>query len=266
MTVGFLMATLALPGWDAHLPSLLDQSHPADEVRVVIDRPTDAVERARLAECWPDVTFQFNERNLGLTASLNCGLSASRVDVVFRADDDDQSRPDRIERQLACFEKTGADLVGSWAEGRAAEAARPYLIRCPTDDAAIRKALLRRNVLIHPSLAFRRSAVLALGGYDETFVNAQDYALYLAAMRAGLRFAAVPEPLVVRHYSADNISVGRRGHQIMYSCAARVVHHAATGDRPAFLRTLAQYAALAATPDRTRRWRRRLFGVLGRGA
>ena len=36
------------------------------------------------------------------------------------------------------------------------------------DDAAIQAALLRRNVLVHPTLAFRRETVLRLGGYDET--------------------------------------------------------------------------------------------------
>src|SRR5690606_6340320 len=111
-------------------------------------------------------------------------------------------RSDRIEKQLALFATSGADLVFSWAEGVATgQENRPYLIRCPESDEEIRDALRRRNILIHASLAFRRERVLAFGGYDATFVNAQDYALYLSAIRAGLRFAAVPEPLVRRSYT-----------------------------------------------------------------
>lgn len=259
------MPTLAHPGWDRHLPSLLEQTVPADELVVVVDRPLEEPERARLRSAWPAVRFVFNDRNLGITRSLNVALAATDADIVFRADDDDESLPNRFARQLACFAATGADFVATWGEG-VAEAGRAYLIRCPIDDVAIRTALLRRNVLLHPSLAFRRDRVMALGGYDETFVNAQDYGLYLAGLRAGYRFAAVPEPLVRRHYGAGNISVKRRANQLMYSCAARIAHHAATGDRAAFLRTVAHYAALAATPNWARTARRRLFGLLGRGA
>jgi glycosyltransferase involved in cell wall biosynthesis len=249
------------------MPDILGQSMPADTIVVVVDRPTDAAERGALQANWPSVRFVFNGRNRGITASLNIGLANTDADIVFRADDDDCSAPTRFEEQLACFAETGADFVGTWGEGVAdGNEARRYLIRCPTDDAGIRAALPGRNVLLHPSLAFRRTSVLALGGYDETFVNAQDYALYLAGIRAGCRFAAVPVPLVRRYYHSDNVSVKRRANQLMYSCAARVTHHAATGDRVAFLRTLSHYAMLAATPMWARVARRRVFKYIGRGA
>jgi glycosyltransferase involved in cell wall biosynthesis len=265
MRTAVLMPTLAAPGWDRHLPSLLGQTAPADEVIVVVDRAMDAAERDALQRAWPDLRFLFNPINLGITKSLNRGLAATQADIIFRADDDDESLPDRFARQLGCFAETGADFVTTWGEG-VAVAGRSYLIRCPTDDAAIRAAILERNVLLHPSLAFRRERVAAIDNYDETFVNAQDYALYLAGIRAGYKFAAVPEILVRRHYGTDNISVRRRANQLMYSCAAHATHHAATGDRAAFLRSLAHYALLAAIPDRARVARRRLFGLIGRGA
>lgn len=264
MRTAVILPTLARAGWDRHLPSLLGQSATADEVVVVVDRSLEEAERVALRSAWPTVRFVFNKANFGITRSLNIALANTGADIVFRADDDDESLPARFARQLACFEETGADFVATWGEG-VVDAGPAYLIRCPTTDAAIRTALLRRNVLLHPSLAFRRERVMALGGYDETFINAQDYALYLSGLRAGFRFAAVPEILVRRHYWSDNISIRRRANQLMYSCAARVAHHAATGDGAAFLRTLAHYALLAAVPDWARAARRRLFGLLGRG-
>ena len=259
------MATLAKPGWDAHLPDFFNQSVPPDEVVVVVDRPTDGEERRQFQDKWPTVTFVFNEQNLGVPASLNRGLQLVTGDYVFRADDDDGYRPDRIEKQLALFDD-GADLVASWAQGiTAGHEDKPYSITCPTTHDGIRAALLRRNILIHASLAFRRDKIMAIGGYDETFRNAQDYALYLAALRNNLRFAAVPEPLVLRSYIGDSITIKRRYHQLMYSCAARVIHHADSGDRVEFLFTLFQYAKLAAIPPWARRLRRRLFALFGRG-
>lgn len=262
-----IMPTLAEAGWDEHLPSLLEQSVAPDEVIVVVDRPVEAAEQATIRAKWPMVHFLFNPTNQGITRSLNLALAATDADIIFRADDDDHSCPDRLRLQLECFERTGADIVGSWAEGVAdGNMDKPYVIQCPTDDAAIKAALMKRNVLVHPTLAFRRAPIMALGGYDETFVNAQDYGLYLAAIRAGYSFAAVPRPLVRRHYHSNNITVKRRMNQLMYSCAARVVHHAATGDRVAFIRTVLSYLKLAATPMWLRAARRRLFAMIGRGA
>lgn len=264
-TLAALMPTLARPGWDAFLPDLMTQTRPADRIVVVVDRPTDEAERADFRQRWPGVTFVFNAANRGITASLNAGLAAcDGFDVIARVDDDDRCLPHRFARQLALLDASGADLVTGWAEA-SGEDGGTYLVTCPCSHAGIAAALMRRNCLLHPTLAFRRDAVVALGGYDETFLNAQDYALYLAALRAGLRFAAVPEPLVQRSYRPDTVTVGRRYHQMMYSCAARAVHHAASGNRTAFLRTLAQYAVLAATPAWSRRLRRRGFALLGRG-
>lgn len=266
MTTSVLMATLAAPGWDAFLPDLIEQSIAPDQVVVVIDRVTDEEERAHLIVSWPAVQFIFNEVNLGVPRSLNRGLAAVTGDYVFRADDDDGSRRDRIEKQLVLFETSGADLVFSWAEGLAAgHETKPYSITCPTTHDPICAALMRRNILVHASLAFRREKVMALGGYDETFRNAQDYALYLAAIRAGLRFAAVPEPLVQRTYAGNSITIDRRYHQLMYSCAVRVIHHADSGDRWAFLSTLWAYARLAMIPSWARRFRRKMFALFGRG-
>lgn len=264
-TTSILMGTLASPGWDAHVQTLLDQTIPADEFLVVVDRATAPDEREALAGKWPQIRFLFNEANIGLTRSLNRGLGAATGDIVFRADDDDEYFPTRIERQLETLRQTGADLVSSWSEGTSAPGAAPYTIRAPLDDAAIKAGLLKRNVMLHPGLAFRREAVLAIGGYNESFVYAQDYALYLAAIRAGLTFANVGEPLLRRSYHPGSISVGRRYRQLMFSCAARVMHCAHLGDRKLFVQTVAHYAVLAATPRWARSARRKVFGLLGKG-
>lgn len=263
-TTSILMGTLGGPGWDQHVQTLLDQTVPADEFVVVIDRATAASEREAFERRWPQIRFVFNDVNMGLTRSLNAGLRLATGEIVFRADDDDAYFPNRIERQLAVFATSDADLVSAWGEG-IANGGTPYLIGAPTEDAAIKAALLKRNVILHPALAFRKASIERIGGYDESFRYAQDYALYLAAIRADLRFAIVPEPLVRRFYHADNVGVSRRYRQLMFSCSARVQHCAHLGDRQLFLRTVAHYAALAATPRWARSARRKVFTVLGRG-
>jgi GT2 family glycosyltransferase len=262
-----LLVTVGQPGWDRHVPAFASQTRPPDQIVVVIDRSTDADERAGMRVSQPDVEFVFNDDNIGLTRSLNRGLAVCRGEFVFRTDDDDLSLPRRVERQMAILEAGEADLVATWATGvTEGREDAPWLIECPVDDNGIREALQSRNVLVHASLAFRRDAVLALGGYDETFRYAQDYGLYLAAIRAGLKFAAVPEALVQRSYSPNSITLGRRYNQLMFSAAARVVHCAHSGDVKDFLKVVARYAVLAATPPWLRQARRKLFSLIGKGA
>jgi glycosyltransferase involved in cell wall biosynthesis len=262
-----LLVTRGDAGWDRYLPAFAAQTRPPEQIVVVIDRPTTADEQAAMRAVNPAVDFVFNAENIGLTRSLNRGLAICRGTFVFRTDDDDLSLPGRIEKQLALFASSGADLVASWATGvTEGKEDAPWEISCPTDDAAIKAALAGRNVLVHASLAFRRDAILALGGYDETYRYAQDYGLYLAAIRAGLTFAAVGEPLVRRTYSPNSITLGKRYNQLMFSCAARIVHCAERGDVSDFLKVVGRYAVLAATPPFARQMRRKVFALMGKGA
>lgn len=266
-SISILMVTLGEADWDRHIPAFAAQTRRPDQTVVVIDRPTTEAEQQALRALHAGIDFSFNSENIGLTRSLNRGLALCRGDYVFRTDDDDLSLPTRLERQMAVFEAGQADLVATWANGvTEGREDAPWLIRCPTTDAEIKAALLGRNVLVHASLAFRRETIVALGGYDETFRYAQDYGLYLAAIRAGLRFAAVPEPLVQRSYSPNSITLGRRYNQLMFSAAARVAHCAHSGDVGDFLKVVGRYAILAATPPWLRQARRKLFSLVGKGA
>lgn len=262
-----LLVTVGNAGWDRHVPAFAMQTRPPDQIVVVIDRPTGEVDQEAMRVAHPGIDFLFNAENIGLTRSLNRGLALCRGAYVFRTDDDDLSLPTRIERQMAILDAGQADLVATWAHGvTEGQEEAPWLIRCPIGDEAIKAALHGRNVLVHASLAFRRDAILALGGYDETFRYAQDYGLYLAAIRAGLSFAAVPEALVQRSYSPDSITLGRRYNQLMFSAAARIVHCAHAGDVGDFLKVVVRYAVLAATPPWLRQARRKLFSFVGKGA
>jgi len=266
-STSILLVTVGDAGWDRHLAAFGAQTRRPDQIVVVIDRPTSEADQASMRDVHPGIDFVFNVENIGLTRSLNRGLAVCRGEFVFRTDDDDLSLPTRIERQMAIFESGRADLVATWATGvTEGREDAPWLIQCPTEDAAIKAALHKRNVLVHASLAFRRDKVMALGGYDETFRYAQDYGLYLAAIRGGLAFAAVPEALVQRSYSPNSITLGRRYNQLMFSAAARVVHCAHAGDVADFLKVVVRYAFLAATPPWLRQARRKLFSFVGKGA
>jgi glycosyltransferase involved in cell wall biosynthesis len=267
MLATVLMATLAKEGWDRHLETLVGQTYSPLEVVVVVDRATSPEEQAALAAAHPEVRFVFNEANIGLTRSLNVGLRHARGEFIVRADDDDENARDRVAKQVAKYRETGADIVCAFARGVSEEnPERDWLIDHPVEEAELKQALLRRNVIVHPAVSFRAESARRLGGYDESFRYAQDYGLYLAALRAGQRFAVVPEPLVTRLYSATSITVARRKQQMMYSACIRLLHAAENNDVKDFLATMVRRAAILLTPNRLRQWRRAVFQVVGRGA
>jgi hypothetical protein len=65
----------------------------------------------------------------------------------------------------------------------------------PVSDRQIKHSLLFRNVVNHPSVAFRRSAITSLGSY-ENLPWFEDYHLWLKVRQAGLVFGSTNLPLV----------------------------------------------------------------------
>jgi hypothetical protein len=121
-----------------------------------------------------------NQRNLGLTKTLNTGLAMARAPYVARMDADDVSLPLRFAKQIEFLESNPqVEVVGTWADvidgaGRHVETMQP-----PGTNAQIQKQLLVSNCLVHPSVMFRTAAVRAVGGYSEQLRYSQDYELWL---------------------------------------------------------------------------------------
>jgi glycosyltransferase involved in cell wall biosynthesis len=107
----------------------------------------------------------------GLAVALNAGIGIARGEWLAFLDDDDLWEPDRLEAALKTARETNADLIFCHMimfDTTGGVKAPP---RSPPPNADPRKAL----TLVNPSgltAAFaRRSAVLAVGGFDETMAG-----------------------------------------------------------------------------------------------
>lgn len=274
-TPSFLMASLCKPKWDIFLDTLRNQTVAPMQIVVVVDRAVSADEKHEMQNKHRDVDFVFNEQNLGVTISANRGLKHCKGDVIFRIDDDDACDPRRVELQLKALNETNADIAVTFGRGINGEPyqgfddgtnTKGWLIKCPQTDRALKSALLTRNVIIHSSVAIRRDALERLGGYDESFRYALDYALYLNAMQHKMTFTVVPEPLVTRFYLAGSITVEKRRQQMMYSAAARLLYAANENQPIDFLSVMWRRGWLLAFPNWLRHLRRHIFTLAGRGA
>ncbi len=188
MSYSFLMSVYKKETADAlrlSVGSMLDQTVPPEQIVLVKDGPlTEELDRV-IAEYEAAHGSVFTvvgyEENRGLAYALNFGLAACRNELVARMDSDDYSMPTRCEKQLAAF---AADpelvMVGTNMQfftesiDRVSSDVRVY----PSDIDEIRRALRRVSPFSHPSVMYKRSEVLACGGYDETLRRRQDMDLF----------------------------------------------------------------------------------------
>ena len=213
--------SLLLPVWHRDRPehlaeafrsTVVDQTRRPDHVVVVRDGPVSpALARtlAELADVSPvPVDVLELDRNVGLGPALDAGLAASSHEIVARMDADDVSLPDRFERQVAVIE-AGADIVGSGLLEFGGSVDEVVGRRTPPTDAdEIRRVIRFRDPFNHPTVVYRRSAVLAAGGYSDMALL-EDYLLFTRMVEAGATPANLAEPLV--YYRVGSGAYARRG-------------------------------------------------------
>lgn len=189
-----------------------EQTLRPDQVVLVQDGPVpapvaDCIAELRATSPVP-VTFVQLEHNLGLGPALDAGLAASEHDVVARMDSDDISMPHRFAVQLPLI-SAGADIVGAGLLEIGADVTDVVGRRTPPSDPddIVRYAHIH-DPFNHPTVVYRRGAVLAAGGYGDLPLM-EDYWLFARMLAGGARPANVPEPLV--YYRVGAGAYQRRG-------------------------------------------------------
>jgi glycosyltransferase involved in cell wall biosynthesis len=188
-----------------------DQTVRPDQVIVVRDGPV----RDELAGCLDEfarrspvpVTLVPLPRNSGLGPALDRGVAASWFDVIARMDADDVAMPHRFEVELPLIQD--ADIVGAGLLEFVEDTDHIVGQRTPpTDPLQIRRYARMHDPFNHPTVVYRRKAVLAAGGYGDLPLM-EDYALFARMLAGGARAINVAEPLVFYRVGAQAFK--RRG-------------------------------------------------------
>ena len=193
----------------------VEQSLPPDEVVVVRDGPVGPELAALLSELAttspvPVVVVEL-PKNIGLARALEEGLGRCTHEIVARMDADDISRPERFGVQVPLV-AAGVDIVGSAIEefgdeGRVQDA-RAVVRTPPLSAQEIAAAARFHSPFNHPSVVYRRSAVVAAGGYQDLPLM-EDYWLFVRMLHNGAVAMNVPDPLVLYRVGAG--AYARRG-------------------------------------------------------
>tara|TARA_B100000212_G_scaffold119733_1_gene89524 strand:+ start:13014 stop:13769 length:756 start_codon:yes stop_codon:yes gene_type:complete len=177
------------------LNSIYSQSHEDWHMYLIDDASNDGSEILISNIMDSRVTILRNKINKGLAFSLNKAIKLCKESFIARIDSDDIQDKDRLINQveyliknpkidLLCTDAYLKDLNGF---------KRTYT---PNNHNEISKILQKRNCIVHPTVMVKRSFFKKYGLYDESFRRAQDYELWLRALRKGAKFGCLNKPLI----------------------------------------------------------------------
>ncbi len=162
-----------------------------------------------------------NDRNMGLTRSLNKAIKQSSGNYIARMDADDIAIKERLEKQVNFMERNPDVVLLGTAyyeiDKYGRELSRKFF---PTTDRDIRKILMKYNPFCHASVVMRHSAFDKAGLYDESILKTQDYDLWFRLASVG-KVANLSEILMKRRYDGNNISIAQENEQLKWAVRVR---------------------------------------------
>jgi glycosyltransferase involved in cell wall biosynthesis len=237
--------------------SILEQTVRELELIVADDGSTDGTDA---------VVGQFDDPRLsylpgphvGISRNLNRALAQARAPYAAVLDSDDWSHPARLERQLAVLDaRPEVAAVGHRLE-EVDEHGNAFSPRTSFAAGDVNGVLMRFNPVPHSSVAYRRDAVLAVGGYDPSYTCTVDWDLWLRLADHHV-IHTLDEVLGVRRHHGESISVARELDQVRAGLRTRIATarrrrsiRGITGLAPAMLSLM--------TPMPLKRYRRRVLG------
>lgn len=201
------------------IESILNQTYRDFEYIIILDYPDNDVHKSVIEEyALKDdrIHFYINEKNMGLTDSLNRGLSLCHGEYIARMDADDISLPDRLERQVKYLEKNHYDLIGGITEMINENGSLLYSIKSvPTDPKKINKALRYSQCIAHPTWLGRNEVFEKNSGYRHMPL-CEDYDFTLRAVLNGFVISNLNEPVLKYRMTSNSISRSNLFEQYLY--------------------------------------------------
>ena len=183
------------------------------EVIVVDDNNPETEDREKTSALMqiysnnPKVIYICHDRNKNGAAARNTGIKKSTGDYIALLDDDDFFLQGKIQKQVSYLNshpEYSAVYCGAQRGGY------PYGTDRSVGDCT-KRLLMLQSCIYTPCQMFKREALLAINGYDETFYRHQDYDLLLRFFHAGFKIGYVPEILTeIGTNQGENILSGYR--------------------------------------------------------
>jgi GT2 family glycosyltransferase len=192
------------------IESILRQSYREFEFIIGDDGSTDR--SAETVRSYDDsrITIFSNERQSGITTTLNKAIVRAKGSFICRMDSDDVALPQRIERQV---EELGRHrelaAIGSnttLIDERGGVIGEEDFPQSPAD---VRKLIFHHNPFAHGSMMIRRSTLERIGVYDNRFKHNEDYDLWLRIC-AQYPMTNLAERLLLRRIHGASVTASKQ--------------------------------------------------------
>ena len=208
--------------------SMFSQTVPTNDFVLVCDGPLteelDTVIEDLLEKHGDTLQVVRLEENRGLGDALNAGLQMCKNELVARMDSDDIAPANRCELQLKKFEEDpNLAIVGGAIDEfeETPEHVVSHKSMPEAHDDVISYARIR-NPFNHPTVMYRKSAVLKVGGYPNRMLH-EDYGLWADMILSGVRVCNLPDTLCFMR--VDSGLYNRRGGWQYLKLALRLRWH-----------------------------------------
>ena len=197
--------------------SILSQTYTNFDLYIEVDGPVSDEVRGYLSLLQDELNIfvNFNEKNLGLAFRLNQiidkVLKNQNYSFIARMDADDISCPTRFDKQVE-FLTSNSDIsiVGSDVLEFSEDGTVDFYKKMPSDHDFLVNSIIKRCPFNHPSVMFRVDVFEKHAlKYKEELQNTQDYYLWVDAIKSGIKFSNINEPLL--KFRIDDKFHSRRG-------------------------------------------------------
>ena len=188
--------------------SIQTQTIPTDDFVLVCDGPLNSELNAVITVKQQEMGCILNvirlKKNGGLGNALNEGIKHCKNELIARMDSDDIACFGRCEKQIAVFNKNPEISICS---GTVEEfSTNPKIIDAkrvlPETNLEIIQFAKKRNPFNHPCVMYKKSAVEAVGSYQD-FYLLEDYYLWIRMLLAGYKGYNIQETLLHMRAGAD---------------------------------------------------------------
>ena len=201
------------------IESMLNQTYENIEILIVDDSSNDNTYNIceNYSRTNENIFLFRNNKNIGLTKSLNKLLKHSKGTYIARQDADDTSMPERIQKQFEFIKSNKLDGCAARSNIIGHRRVIPGL----SYFFPIKLIMKYKNPFIHGTLFIKKTVLSDLGGYDERFIYSQDYKLMSDILQKGYRVSIIKTPLYNLNFS-NNISTKFKKEQQYYAnCVKR---------------------------------------------
>lgn len=179
--MGLPKVTVLMPVYNAErflreaIDSILIQTFLHFEFIIIDDGSTDSSAEIVRSYVDPRIRFFQNDRNLGISETLNKGIKLASSELIARMDADDVSYPQRLQRQYDyMMQHENCALLSCWARVISEDKRFVRLER-------YRSKFYYYNLtfecwMYHPTIMFRKQPVEAVGMYSMKY--SEDYDLF----------------------------------------------------------------------------------------